>query len=73
MGEIKFFPGVVAEEALRQRDERLDGVKLVLGDLDALAEISCGLSAGNFAHGRAYTATAIMERVAILRELLGVE
>lgn len=73
MGEIKFFPGVVAEEALRQRDERLDGVKLVLGDLDALAEISCGLSAGNWANARAYVATEIVARLAMLRELLGVE
>ena len=70
-GKVIFFPG--AEETLRQRDERLDGVKLVLGDLDALAEISCGLSAGNFAHGRAYVAAEIGTRVAALRELLGVE
>ncbi len=70
IGNLIFFPG--AEETLRQQDERLDGIKLVLGDLDALAEISCGLSAGDWQQGRAYVAAAIMERVAVLRELLGV-
>lgn len=68
MGKVIFFPG--AEETLRQRDERLDGVKLVLGDLDTLAELS---SREMSPATRGFVASNIMMRVAALRELLGVE
>lgn len=57
------------QDAERERDESLDGIRLALGDLDALAEISCkDMSPVT----RGFVASGIMVRVAALRELLGV-
>lgn len=83
MGEICFFPHCIAregfrrrkeqaEEACLQRDEQQANVKLLLGDLDALAEIQRGLSSGNWANARAYVSTETEMRLAALREILGV-
>lgn len=77
---IVFFAEAKAEKALREReareeaqrecDENLDGIKLALGDLDVLAELS---SREMSAAARGFVASGIMVRVAALRELLGVE
>jgi len=72
MGNLIFFPG--AEETLRQRDERLDGVKLVLGDLDALAEAQRAICQdGAWRIARSYLLGELEIKLALLRELLGVE
>lgn len=84
MENVCFFPSCIArkgvkrrkeqaDEAARQRDEQQENVKLLLGDLDALAEIQRGLSTGNWANARAYVSTEVEMRLAVLRELLGVE
>jgi len=74
-GELLFFPGVIAEEVLQRRehaaDETREGIKLVMGDLDALAEIHRGLAHGNWPNARAYVCTEMETRLAVLRELLG--
>lgn len=72
MGKVIFFPG--AEETLRQRDERLDGVKLVLGDAEALLEAQRGLCQdGAWRNARSYLLGELEIKFAVLRELLGVE
>ena len=79
MGEIINFSEERAEKVLREReareeaqrecDENLDGMRLALGDLDVLAELS---SREMSAAARGFVASGIMMRVAALRELLGV-
>jgi hypothetical protein len=67
--KILFFPH--AEEVIREREDRLAEAKIVLGGLDALAEVQRGLSMGNWPNARAYVCTEIEMRLAALRELLG--
>lgn len=67
--KILFFPH--AEEVIREREDRLAEAKLVLGDLDALAEVQRGLAMGHWPNGRAYICAEIEMRLAVLRELLG--
>lgn len=70
MGNLIFFPG--AEDTLRQQDERLDGIKLVLGDIDALTEAQRGLCQdGAWRNSRSYLLGEMEMRLAVLRELLG--
>jgi hypothetical protein len=72
MGELRFFPGVVAEEALRQREDKLADIKLVLGDVDALVEAQRGLCQdGAWRNARSYLLGELEMRLAVLRELLG--
>lgn len=69
-GNLIFFPG--AEETLRQQDERLDGIKLVLGDVDALVEAQRGLCQdGAWRNARSYLLGELEIKLAVLRELLG--
>jgi len=71
MGKLLFFPG--AEDMLLQRDEQLDGIKLVLGDIDALTEAQRGLCQdGAWRGARSYLLGEMEMRLAMLRELLGV-
>lgn len=70
-GKLIFFPG--AEDTLRQRDERLDGIKLVLSDIDALTEAQRGLCQdGAWRDARSYLLGEMEIKLAVLRELLGV-
>jgi hypothetical protein len=71
MGELRFFPGVVAKQALRQREDRLAEAASVLDELDAQAEVQRGLTVGNWPNARAYICTEMELRLAALRELLG--
>lgn len=68
--KILFFPH--AEDVIREREDRLAEAKIVLGDLDALAEVQRGLSVGNWSSARAYVCTEIEMRLAALRVLLEV-
>jgi hypothetical protein len=68
-GKLLFHPR--AEEVIREREDRLAEAKVVLGDLDALAEVQRGLAVGNWSNAREYVCTEIELRLATLRELLG--
>jgi hypothetical protein len=77
MGELRFFPGVVAEEVLREREdaqaETMAGIKLVLGDIESLVEAQRGLCQdGAWRNARSYLLGEQEMRIAVLRELLGV-
>jgi hypothetical protein len=67
--KILFFPH--AEEVIREREDRLAEAKIVLGDLDALAEIQRGLAVGVWPNAREYVCAEIEIKLAFLRELLG--
>lgn len=72
MGKLCFFPGVVAEEALRQRVENQEGVKLLLGEIAALMEALRGLAVGTWPNARKYLLDELELRHLALAELLGV-
>jgi hypothetical protein len=73
MAEIRYFPGVVAEEVLRQREDKLADVKVILGDIDALTEALRGLNEGNWRAARNYVLVELEFRHAMLRQILGAE
>lgn len=66
--KILFFPH--AEEVIREREDRLAAAKLVLDDLDALAEVQRGLAFGSWPNARIYIAGEIEMKLIALRALL---